>query len=122
MKYIQLKDKSNSRGALVGGVLFNNSTVVACEDGGIPIRAKQLLKQGVLELTTKAEYDKYSKLQEEGKENAKKQMLANKRAKKAQLEAKGFIEEEKPKEVKKEEPKVAPKARTKTAPKTEDKK
>lgn len=118
MKYIQLKDKSNSRGALVGGVLFNNSTVVACEDSAVPIRAKQLLKQGVLELTTKAEYEKYEKAQEEAKENAKKQMLANRKAKKAQLEAKGFIEEEKPKQVKEVEPKTTTKTRTKT----EDKK
>ncbi len=115
-KYIRLKDRTSSLGVLAGGVLFNNATVVKAE-GEIPVRAKQYLRNGVLELTDAKAYAEYTKLQDEAKANAEKALAKKREAKKKVLEAKGI-------EVKEEKKPVAkkPAAKKATPKKTEDKK
>ena len=113
MVYLQLKDKSNSNGILAAGVLYNNATVSAYEDNKVPLKAKQLLKAGVLTKATKKEFDARQKdvaqakelakhVQEQRNERRKKElaikglkMKAGKELTKAQLEAKKKADEKK---------------------------
>lgn len=124
MLYLRLKDRTNSLGALIGGVLFNNATVVKCEEGKVPLRARQMLRNNVLEKTDESAYKEFLKLGEIAKENAKASQLRAKKAKATVLAAKGLAPKEEPKavikeelakeEVKEEEDKVAPKRTPRT--------
>ena len=103
MLYLRLKDRTNSLGALIGGVLFNNATVVKCEEGKLPLRARQMLRNNVLEKADEAAYKEFLKLEEVAKENAKASQLRAKKAKATVLAAKGLAPKEEPKAVAKKE-------------------
>lgn len=124
MLYLRLKDRTNSLGVLVGGVLFNNATVVKCEEGKVPLRARQMLRNNVLEKTDESAYKEFLKLGEIAKENAKASQLRAKKAKATVLAAKGLAPKEDKKveakaevekeEVKEEQEKAAPKRTPRT--------
>lgn len=69
--YIHLKDKTTSQGINAFGIGFNNSTVAEFE-GELPNAIKEWITKGILETTTKANFDKWVALQKEAQENIAK--------------------------------------------------
>jgi hypothetical protein len=107
MKYVKIKDKSNSNGAYIAGCSFNNATVVAFEDNKVPQAIKVAMRNGILAEASKQEFEAWKEMQAEGAKNAEAKKLANAIAKEKRLESKtGVVAEKKEVAAKKEAPKA----------------